>query len=143
MLQETHSRTLTKTVVYRVLSVIAIVLLALSYGAGTSVAGALGLGAIIVGSIAYYLHDRVWLKFSLMTEQDSEHQGRSLIKSITYRCIVFMIAFALARMFLTDSNAVAASFTIWQMVINFTLYYFVERVFNKISWGKKIGRAHV
>ena len=54
-----------------------------------------------------------------------------------------MIAFALARMFLTDGNAVAASFTIWQMVINFTLYYFVERVFNKISWGKKLQQAEV
>lgn len=138
MINETRVRTLTKTVSYRILSVIAIVLLALAFGADSAIAGILGMGAVVLGSTSYYLHDRVWLKFGFLTQDTNEKPVRSLVKSITYRIIVLMIAFGLTRSFLTTSNATAATFTLIQMVINFILYYTVERVFNRISWGKKL-----
>jgi uncharacterized membrane protein len=135
-MKETHIRTVTKTVVYRVLSVIAIILLSLAFGASDAVAGALGLGAVVFGSIAYYIHDRVWLRFAWLASNNNESQLRSLIKSVTYRLIAMGIAFAMAKLFLTSSNSSAAAFTITQMAINFVLFFVVERVFNLIAWGK-------
>jgi uncharacterized membrane protein len=135
-MKETHIRTVTKTVVYRVLSVIAIILLSLAFGASDAVAGALGLGAVVLGTIAYYIHDRVWLRFAWLTSDNSESQLRSLIKSVTYRLIAMGLAFAMAKLFLTSSNSSAAAFTIAQMAINFVLFFIVERVFNLIAWGK-------
>jgi uncharacterized membrane protein len=135
-MKETHTRTLTKAVVYRILSVVAIVLLSLAFGASDAVAGVLGLGAVVLGTIAYYIHDRVWLRFAWLTTNNSESRWRSLIKSVTYRLIAMGIAFALAKIFLTTSNSTAAVFTIAQMAINFALFFVVERVFNLIAWGK-------
>ena len=135
-MKETHIRTVTKTVVYRVLSVIAIILLSLAFGASDAVAGALGLGAVVLGTIAYYIHDRVWLRFAWLTSDNSESRLRSLIKSVTYRLIAMGLAFAMAKLFLTSSNSAAAAFTIAQMAINFVLFFVVERVFNLIAWGK-------
>ena len=135
-MKETHIRTVTKTVVYRVLSVIASILLSLAFGASDAVAGALGLGAVVLGTIAYYIHDRVWLRFAWLTSDNSESRLRSLIKSVTYRLIAMGLAFAMAKLFLTSSNSAAAAFTIAQMAINFVLFFVVERVFNLIAWGK-------
>jgi uncharacterized membrane protein len=137
MMKETHARTLTKTVVYRVLSVIAIILLSLAFGASDAVAGVLGLGAVVLGTVAYYIHDRVWLRFAWLTSDNSESRWRSLIKSVTYRLIAIGLAFAMAKIFLTTSNSTAAAFTIAQMAINFVLYFVVERVFNLLAWGKR------
>lgn len=136
-MKETHIRTVTKTVVYRVLSVIAIILLSLAFGASDAVAGALGLGAVVLGTIAYYIHDRVWLRFAWLTSDNGESRLRSLIKSVTYRLIAMGLAFAMAKLFLTSSNSAAAAFTIAQMAINFVLFFVVERVFNLIAWGKR------
>ena len=135
-MRETHRRTLTKTVLYRLLSVIAIFVLSLAFGASGSTAGVLGLGAVVFGTLAYYVHDRVWLRFAWLTHGDQETKSRSLIKSVTYRIVVLFIAFGLAKVFLTASTETALLFTVIQMVINFALYYLVERVFNFISWGK-------
>lgn len=135
-MKETHSRTLCKTVVYRILSVVAIILLSLAFGASDAVAGVLGLGAVVLGTVAYYIHDRVWLRFNWLTSDNSESRWRSLIKSITYRLIAMGIAFALAKMFLTSNTSTAAVFTVVQMAINFVLFFAVERVFNLLAWGK-------
>jgi len=135
-MRETHTRTLTKTVVYRVASVIAIILLSLAFGASDAVAGALGLGAVVFGTVAYYIHDRVWLRFAWLTLDNSESRWRSLIKSVTYRLIAMGIAFVLAKVFLTNNTAAAAAFTVIQMAINFVLFFVVERVFNLFAWGK-------
>jgi uncharacterized membrane protein len=133
MINQTHKRTLAKTVIYRVLSVIAIIILALSFGASDAIAGTLGLGAVVLGSISYYIHDRVWLKFGLLAQTNNELPMRSLIKSITYRIIVLVLAFGMARLFLTSNNGTAALFTVLQMIINFVLYYIVERVNNYLT----------
>lgn len=135
-MKESHTRTLTKTVVYRILSVIAIILLSLAFGASDAVAGVLGLGSVVLGTVAYYIHDRVWLKFSWLTDHNSESRWRSLIKSVTYRLIAMGLAFTMAKLFLTNSNSAAAAFTIAQMAINFVLFFIVERVFNLIAWGR-------
>ena len=135
---ETHSRTLLKTVVYRVLCTIAIFLIAMALGAGSAASGTLAITIVILGTIIYYIHDRVWNRFSWnRNESGAESTKRSLVKTIVYRLITVVIGVALARLIITDSNQTALAFGISQFVVNMLLYFLVERVFNRFSIGRK------
>ena len=63
MIKETHARTATKAVIYRILSVIAIMLISI-FGMGATLAEASQVGAIVVvlGTTIYYIHERLWIK---------------------------------------------------------------------------------
>ena len=133
---ETHLRTLTKTVLYRVLAIISVMLITLAFGGTGAQAGAMGLWVLIGGTLIYYIHDRVWLLFGWKQEQGDDKIARSIVKTVIYRIIIMIIAFIAAKIVVTDSNSTAAAFTAAQMIVNLLLYYIIERVFNRISWGK-------
>lgn len=134
---ETHSRTLLKTIVYRVLCTIAIFLISLALGAGAAASGTMALTIAIVGTIVYYTHDRVWNRFSWNRNEDGrESARRSIVKTIVYRLITVVIGIILARLIITDSNQTAVAFAVSQFVVNMILYYLVERVFNRFNIGR-------
>jgi uncharacterized membrane protein len=136
---ETHGRTVLKTIVYRILCTIAIFLISLALGAGTAASGTMALTIVVVGTILYYLHDRIWNRFNWSRDESgTESTKRSLVKTIVYRLITVVVAVILARLIMTDSNQTAVEFAIAQAVVNFILYYLVERVFNRLKIGRVI-----
>jgi uncharacterized membrane protein len=137
---ETRSRTLVKAIVYRILSVLSVITLSLLFGASQQTAGIMGLIVVVVGTTIYYIHDRVWLKFSWLVSLDTSKDliSRSLIKTIIYRTITTLVGIAIARIVLTDSLTTAIEFTIAQALVNALLFYIVERVANLVLWGRQI-----
>ena len=135
--KETHLRTLYKTIAYRIVSMLAIFILSLFLGATGAQAGAMALVVLVLGSIIYYVHDRVWshVNWRRNTAGD-EGKWRSVAKTILYRIITVIVGIIAARLIMTDSNATAAAFGIGQFVINMILYYIIERVFNRVNYGR-------
>ena len=137
IVKETHGRTVAKTVIYRILSILLVMGITLAFGASASTAGKVGLVVLIGGTIIYYLHDRIWLWFGWNRDNiGTDSVWRSVAKTILYRILVLILAFATARVFVTDNNSDAAIWTIVQMIATMILYYICERVFNRIQWGK-------
>ena len=135
--QETHLRTIWKTIAYRICSVAVIMLLSLAFGATTAQAGAMGFWVVIIGSVIYYLHDRIWSIFNWRRNSvGDESKWRSTAKTILYRIITMIAAMILARTVMTDNNSTAAAFGVSQFVINMILYYIIERIFNKVQYGR-------
>lgn len=133
---ESHLRTIAKLVVYRVIVIITLMLLVLAWGGSEAQAGAVGLAVLVVGSIAYYLHDRAWGLLSWARSLDAvEAKRRSLVKTITYRLIIVVVAFVTFKVIGMDNNQ-SASLAVVQALVNMFFYYAVERVFNRLSWGK-------
>jgi uncharacterized membrane protein len=60
---------------------------------------------------------------------------RSLVKTVSWRITGSSATFAIAYV-LTGDFAVASVIGVTQMISNTVLYYFHERVWNKVSWGK-------
>jgi len=60
---------------------------------------------------------------------------RSLAKSFTWRIIAILSTFIVGYV-LSGSLALAASFSFLSNLINFVLYYFHERVWLRVNWGK-------
>ena len=139
-IHETHARTVLKAIVYRILSVISIIILSLLFGASQQTAGIMGLVVVVVGTTIYYIHDRIWVKFSWLISKDEGKDliSRSLIKTIIYRTITTLVGIIIARIVLTDSTGTAIEFAVSQAIVNALLFYLVERVANLIPWGRQV-----
>lgn len=135
---EKHSRTLVKTILYRILCTIAIYFIALALSADSASSGKLALVALVLGTLIYYIHDRVWNKISWNRDlfNGKESNLRSLIKTLVYRIITFVIGVISARILITDSNSVALSFAIGQFFANMIIYFLIERISNYINRGR-------
>lgn len=63
---------------------------------------------------------------------------RTLAKTISWRVIATITTYAVSY-FISGDTLVASSIAGSQILINTTLYMIHERIWNKVSWGK---RAH-
>ncbi len=65
----------------------------------------------------------------------NEHTKRSLAKAISYRCVILVsdsiVIFAVTRRY--DTTLVVIMFS---NVASTLLYFFHERAWNKVHWGK-------
>ena len=64
-----------------------------------------------------------------------EHWRRSLVKAITYRLLIIVLDNSVIYL-LTGRLDVALGFMIISNVYTSIAYYFHERIWNKIGWGK-------
>ena len=133
---ETHARTLAKAVLYRILSVVAIMLLTIAFGGTVATAGKVGLAVIVLGTTIYYIHERVWIRYGWARLEGLDKARRSLVKTVIYRVLTMIAMFIIVKFIVGSSNSTAVAFSIAQAVVNMALFYGMERVFNMISWGK-------
>jgi len=61
---------------------------------------------------------------------------RSIAKTISWRVAGSTSTFTIAYL-VTGSAGISSGIAVIQMVVNTFLYWFHERVWNKIKWGKK------
>jgi adenylylsulfate kinase len=64
-----------------------------------------------------------------------ESLSRSVVKTVTYRVVVLTLDFSVIYLF-TKSVDVAVSFTILSNVYTTLAYFFHERIWDNIKWGK-------
>ncbi|HRN95830.1 MAG TPA: DUF2061 domain-containing protein [Candidatus Levybacteria bacterium] len=65
-----------------------------------------------------------------------ELNQRSIVKTITYRFLIILSNFTITYL-LTKSFTLATSVAGVSFVINTLIYYFHERIWNTVRWGKK------
>jgi len=136
---ETYTRTAVKTAVYRVFTLTATVLLTIFYGATLTQALSFGIWALVSGLIIYYVYERLWLFMSWLRDTEGKDaKVRSIVKAILYRIVVWLVVVASSRVIFTDSNITAMLMASSQFLVNVTIYFCNERVWNKITWGKQI-----
>jgi uncharacterized membrane protein len=138
IVSETHARTLAKTILYRILSVLLTMFITFILGGTGGQMAAMGVAALVLGSVSYYLHDRVWLFFNWNRDGEGiDSSKRSIAKTIAYRIVVLIITFIVAKVVLSgSSNETAATFAVVMMVANAVLYFVLEKACNYISWGR-------
>jgi len=73
---------------------------------------------------------------SLEKYEFKEHRTRSLTKAITYRIAILILDFTSVYL-LTGRIDVALGFMLISNIYTSTAYYFHERIWNRIKWGKK------
>ena len=73
---------------------------------------------------------------SLEAVKNSEKAARSIVKAISWR-IVGTLDTILISWFITGEIALALSIGLVEVVTKMLLYFFHERVWNLINWGKQ------
>lgn len=90
----------------------------------------IGLAEMITKMILYFLHERLWLRFKI-----KQNRKRHLYKTITWRIMASMDTIVLGRV-ITGSPLVAMKLGILEVITKMTLYYFHERIWYKIYYGR-------
>ena len=67
---------------------------------------------------------------------DNEHSKRSLLKTITWRITASLDTFIIAWV-ITGDWKIGGSIAGIEVITKLFFYYFHERIWNKIKWGKK------
>jgi len=136
---ETHTRTTTKTLVYRILSMLIAGILTWAYGGTVTQALQFGTASLLMGLALFYVYDRVWIRIPWnRNATGSDSRVRTLVKSIIYRTIAWLVVIATARVMWADTNLVAVAMATTQFVLNLACYFVTERAWNLVSWGKVI-----
>lgn len=63
-------------------------------------------------------------------------KARSFIKSLSYRIFGTLSSFGVVYV-ITGKGSLATLIAFWETVVKVGIYYWHERVWNKIIWGRK------
>ena len=74
-------------------------------------------------------------KVSFQKDKSSEHPKRSVAKSISWRVIGTLDTIVISWV-ITGTLTMAFSIGVVELVTKMVLYFFHERIWNNISWGK-------
>ena len=137
IVKETHARTATKTVVYRILSLVITAVITGLFGGSSEQMAQMAVAAFVLGTVSYYVNDRVWLLFTWnRNEQGVDSTLRSITKTVVYRIIVLIITTITAKIILGGPLEQAAGFAVAMLAANGLLYFVCEKASNYIKWGR-------
>jgi adenylylsulfate kinase len=63
-------------------------------------------------------------------------KGRSFIKSLSYRIFGTLTSFIVVYA-ITGEGALSVLIAFWETILKVGVYYWHERIWDKISWGRK------
>jgi len=140
MYNETHARSIVKTLTIRVLFSLSHLVNGFIIS-GSWIIGAQILGvAAVINMTLHWLHERGWNWFQWNRKPEDDRffkdgHPRTISKSITWRALITCSNF-LIPYFMTGSLGKALAFLTIATFMNIVIYYTHERVRNKVSWGK-------
>jgi uncharacterized membrane protein len=92
---------------------------------------------IITKTILYYFHERIWNIFKIGRLKEKVKRGRSLFKAMTWRVIASLDTFFLSYI-ITGRFDWATSIAIFEIITKAIIYYFHERAWNIVKWGRVV-----
>jgi len=102
----------------------------------------LAMAASIVGwdlcskSVTMFLGERIWNKFDWGKEKGADSSKRSLAKAIAWRIFAAFNTLVGATLLNKGKVGVAGKIAGSDSVVKTVLFYFYERIWSTISWGK-------
>jgi uncharacterized membrane protein len=129
-------RQLLKTISWRVIGTIDTFILSWFISGDLKVGLSIGLVEIVTKMIFYFLHERAWNKIMLnRIGKVKESQHRHIAKTVTWRLIGSTDTFILGWIF-TGNPLTGLKISLTELFTKMILYYFHERVWYKIDYGK-------
>jgi uncharacterized membrane protein len=117
MIFETRTRTLSKSISYRILAIISSIII---------VGWVSAFYVELSKTVIFYLCERGWMKISWGVQNEYETWTRSIVKSIFYRIIATVVV----------ALWVGIESALWLALIQTLLFILNDRVWQSISWGR-------
>jgi uncharacterized membrane protein len=128
---ESHGRALAKATTWRVLATIDTFLLSYFVTRHVGAASAIASLEIFTKIALYYFHERGWR----LVNWAPDARMRSLTKAVSWRVIGGLDTFMLSYI-ITGNAKYAISITSLEAVTKIVLYYFHERGWRLVPWGR-------
>lgn len=77
------------------------------------------------------------IRHSSATHRSEEAVSRSLVKTISYRLLILVLDFSTIYLF-TRKAKIALGFMVVSNIYTTIAYFFHERIWGKIKWGKHV-----
>ena len=81
------------------------------------------------------MHERLWNRFNIGRIKEKVNRIRSLVKAFTWRIAASLDTFLISYL-ITGRFDWATSIAFFEIITKAFLYYFHERGWNKINWGR-------
>ena len=146
-MKESHLRSIIKGMTWRVIGTADTIFLSYLFTGNIGTALKIGFIELFTKIVLFYIHERIWMNYHIgqtIIEQSTttnlisykDKHWRSLVKGISWRFFGTLDTIIIAS-FVTHqySKAFAIGFT--EVFTKVILYYFHERIWLKIKWGKK------
>ncbi|MEO1655564.1 MAG: DUF2061 domain-containing protein [Bacteroidota bacterium] len=134
---EENKRSFAKAISWRITGTICTVIVALAVTGDIMPAIKIGSVELVTKMLLYYLHERAWMQTRWGIDRITleEENKRSAAKSLTWR-ITGTIDTVIIALIVTGNITSAINIGIWEWVSKLIVYYFHERAWNMVSWGK-------
>lgn len=131
MLKDSHLRSATKSIIWRILGVLILATVTYTYTSNWITVGLVTFIHHFVFLFVYYLNERFF--------QHVDYTGtkRAIIKCIAYETILGTFILGIITLIITGDVQQMTKITITYISIKHILYVFNEFVWEKIKWKKK------
>jgi len=141
---ETNRRSLVKAITWRVIASLDTMIISYFVTSGDiKKAVAIGGFEVITKMIIYFFHERGWNKIrwgkkieDLPYVKTADTKARSIVKATTWRILGTLDTFIISNFF-TKSIKLASSIALIELITKPVLYFFHERFWNNVVWGKR------
>lgn len=137
--KEGNLRSIVKSISWRAVGTLDTIIISLLLTGELTLAFAIGTIEVITKMTLYFFHERAWnlIKWGAADEDGgTKEKGlRSLAKTVSWRT-VGSIDTIIISLLVTGDLTVAFAIGSIEVVTKMTLYFFHERLWNSIKWGK-------
>ncbi len=131
--QEKKIRSIVKSVLWRILGVLILATITYTFTGSLIVTGLVTFIHHSVFLLVFYLHERMWLKFS----KPQRELARSLCKMFTYETLCGNIILGIITYLVIGTWKEVTVITLTYIGTKHMIYIINEFVWKKIKWGKK------
>lgn len=137
--QESHSRSIAKTVSWRMTGTTDTILIAYFFTGHIAEAVSIGASELVTKMLLYYFHERIWQKITFGTINTEGYRShvRSVGKGISWRVVGTMDTMMLSY-FVTGRMDLAFGIGSVEVFSKLALYYVHERIWQKITFGRRL-----
>jgi len=132
---DSHPRSIIKGITWRITGTIDTILVAFFVTSHIGNAFSIGLSELLTKVVLYYLHERLWQLIKWQRSDQGPSHVRSFVKGVTWRICGTIDTILLSYLI---TGHVENAFTIGgvELITKITLYYFHERIWANIKWGR-------
>ena len=132
---DTNTRTLAKTVTYRLATFVLTYLITMLLTGQQTTSAGIAILSLTVGSLTFIIHERIWTRVKWGNLGGFDRKVRSAVKTFTYRLWSLFIVFVIGILFGLGGTE-ALSVTVVLNIMYLLTHYTNERVWNRVKWGK-------
>ncbi len=140
---ETKRRSLAKALTWRVIASLDTTIISYFLTDDMGIAISIGSIEILTKMVIYFFHERAWNNYNWGTKEGDigniiiiDSKIRSFVKATTWRILGTLDTITISY-FLTGKLKTALSIGIIEIFTKMIFYFFHERMWNNILWGKR------